>query len=65
MKLNTTDCNGMAWIKNGFRVIHKEPRPIRRGRNKGKYEVVVRLYAGVNGLRKRIVEQNALREVFV
>lgn len=65
MKLRKAECHGVAWIKNCFRVIHKEPRIITRGRNRGKFEVVVRLFTGDNGFRKRIVDRSAIRsEVF-
>ena len=62
MKLKEANCHGVAWVKNCFRVIHKEPRVISRGRNRGKVEVVVRLFTGDNGFRKRVVDRTSIRD---
>lgn len=63
MKLVEKQTYGIAWIGNGFRPIYQAPREIKRGRNKGKIEVVVRLFCGDNGFRKRIIDVSHLREV--
>jgi hypothetical protein len=63
MMLKEKTTFGVAWYKNGFRPIYQKPREIKRGRNKGKIEVVVRLYCGENGFRKRIIDVSHLRNV--
>lgn len=63
MKINERKTFGIAWIGNGFRPIYQKPREIKRGRHKGKIEVVVRLFCGENGFRKRIIDISHLRDV--
>ena len=62
MKLQKKETCGVAWVRNGFRPIYQK-REIKRGRNKGKIEVVVRLFNGENGFRKRIIDVSHMRNV--
>lgn len=48
----------IAWIRDGFRQIYGK-REIRRGKNKGRYEVKYR--ANGNVMRKKIVSKNSIK----
>jgi len=56
MEVNNPISVGRAWIKKAWKPVYAV-REIKRGKNKGRYEVVVRLKSGKNGYRKRIVSQ--------
>jgi len=48
----------MAWVRGGFRPIYDQ-RKIKRGRNKGKVEVVYR--ANGNRMRKTIIPESNIK----
>ena len=48
----------MAWIRGGFRPIYSK-RELRRGKNKGKLEVIYR--ANGNRMRKKLISKSDLR----
>lgn len=61
MRISKVENSGMVWFKNQFKTMYAEPRRITRGKRKGMYEVIIRLFCGENGFRKRIVDENSLR----